>query len=242
MPDHTLTRRDDRPTEGFTTTHLPSEPDRPVRLFLPADYQPKYAYPLVVIFHADGGDEDVAARLIPGLSRRNYIAACPRATRRLGLGPTGRPSFGWGEPDSRLDRYLLDMVAHARREYHIHSERVYFMGVGEGAAIAYRLGLAMANEVAGVVALNGKLPLTSRRTMSRSKTLSGLPVFVGHGVNNPVVPLPTARQASRLLSAAGAQVRFESYATTHRIHPDMLRDVNRWIMGAVTTEPETAIG
>src|ERR1700722_14844159 len=84
MPDYTPTRRDDRPTEGFTTTYLLSEPDRPVRLFLPADYQPKYAYPLVVAFHANGGDEDVAARLIPSLSRRNYIAACPRATVPLG--------------------------------------------------------------------------------------------------------------------------------------------------------------
>ena len=32
---------------------------------------------------------------------------------------------------------------------------------------------------------------------------------------------------------AGADVRFQSYATTHRIHSDMLRDVNRWIMDAV---------
>jgi phospholipase/carboxylesterase len=191
-----------------------------------------------VAFHANGGDEDVAARLIPSLSRRNYIAACPRATVPLGPGATGRPGFGWGEPDSKLDRYLLAMVEHARLEYHIHSERVYFVGVGEGAAIAYRLGLAMAQDVAGVVALNGNMPKTSRQSIARLNRVRGLPVFIGHGVNNPIVPLSTARQASRLLSAAGADVRFESYPTTHRIHPDMLRDVNRWIMGAVTTEPE----
>lgn len=239
MPDFTTARRDDRPTEGFTTTYLPSNPDRPIRLFLPADYQPKYAYPLVVLFHGEGGDEDAAARLIPSLSRRNYIAACPRGPLPLGPGSTGRPGFGWGEPDHRTDEYLLATVAHARRAYHVHSERVYLIGVGTGATVAYRLGLAMANEIAGIVALNGEMPALASRPLSRLKAIRGLRVFIGHGANNPVVSLSTARQAYRRLNAAGADVRLTSYPTTHRIHQDMLRDVNRWIMGAVTTEPDS---
>src|ERR1700678_1614179 len=111
MPDYTPNRRDDRPTEGFSSTHLPSEPDRPVRLFLPADYQPKYAYPLVVLFHADGGDEDAAARLVSSLSRRNYIAACPRGPISLGRGAAGQSVFGWGEPSPKVDEYLLAAIA-----------------------------------------------------------------------------------------------------------------------------------
>lgn len=241
MPEYTTTRRDDRPIEGFSTTHLPSAPDRPVRLFLPADYQPKYAYPLVVLFHAEGGDEDAAARLIPGLSRRNYIAACPRGSIPLGPGATGRPGFGWGEQNSRIDEYLLATVAHTRREFHIHSERIYFVGTGAGAAVAYRLALAMAKDVAGVVALNGQLPLSAKPSPTRLKAMSGLRFFIGHGANNPVIPLATARKASRLLNAAGAEVQLTSYPTTHRLLPDMFRDVNRWIMGAVTTEPESIL-
>ena len=239
MPEYTTTRRDDRPIEGFSTTHLPSAPDRPVRLFLPADYQPKYAYPLVVLFHAEGGDEDAAARWVPGLSRRNYIAACPRGSIPLGPGATGRPGFSWDEQGSRIDEYLMATVAHARREYHIHSERIYFVGTGSGASVAYRLALAMAKDVAGVVALNSRLPIPSKLSPSRLKALRSLRFFVGHGVNNPVIPLETARTASRLLDAAGAEVQMTTYPTTHRLLPDMFRDVNRWIMGAVTTEPET---
>ena len=58
-------------------------------------------------------------------------------------------------------------------------------------------------------------------------------MFVGHGTNDPVIPIASARRAARLLNFAGADVRFQSYPTTHRIHADMLRDVNRWIMEAV---------
>jgi phospholipase/carboxylesterase len=239
MPDYTPTRRDDRPTEGFSTTHLPSEPDRPVRLFLPADYQPKYAYPLVVLFHSNGGDEDSTARLLPSLSRRNYIAACPRGPIQLGRGITGRQSFAWGEPNAQEDEYLLATIAHARQEYHIHSERVYFIGVGEGASVAFRLAMSMAIDVAGMALLNARMPSTARRPYSRLRAFRGLPVFIGHGTKNPITTYSSARAMHRYFNSVGAEVRLESYATTHRIHPDMLRDVNRWIMGAVTTEPDT---
>ena len=233
MPDLTTYRRTDRPTEGFHSALLPDHADRPVRLFLPSDYQPKYAYPLVVLFHPDGGDEDAAARLVPQLSRRNYIAACPRGPVALGCGPTGRPGFAWGD-DPRADDYLLATVAHARREFHVHSERIYLIGLGEGAAAAYRLGLAMADQVAGVVALNGRLPKPAGRPLFRLSAIRNLRIFIGHGSNNPVIPVAAARQATRLLNTAGADVRFQSYSSTHRIHSDMLRDVNRWIMDAVS--------
>jgi phospholipase/carboxylesterase len=232
MPDLTTNRRTNRPTEGFHSALLKDHPDRPVRLFLPSDYQPKYAYPLVVLFHDDGGDEDTAARLVPQLSRRNYIAACPRGPLALGCGPTGRPGFAWGD-EPQAEDYLLDTVAHARREFHVHSERVYLIGVGEGASVAYRLGLAWADRVAGVVAINGRLPKCAGRPLFRPSAVRNLRVFIGHGTNNPVIHITSARRATRLLTFAGADVRFRSYSTTHRLHSDMLRDVNRWIMDAV---------
>jgi phospholipase/carboxylesterase len=192
----------------------------------------------VVLFHGEGGDEDAAARLIPALSRRNYIAACPRGPIALAPGANGRLGFGWGEPNRRTDDFFREILDHAQREYRIHNERVYLVGLGEGAKVAYRLGLAMPGIVAGVVALNGALQTPTARSVARLKSSRQLRVFIGHGSNNPVVPLSSARRAFRLLDAAGADVRLGLFPTTQRIHPDMLRDVNRWIMGAVNTEAD----
>jgi len=178
MPDIITTRRSNRPSEGFHTALLPEHSNRPVRFFLPSDYQPKYAYPLVVLFHSSGGDEDAAARLVPLLSRRNYIAACPRGPVALGCGPTGQPGFAWGG-DPRADEYLLATVAHARQEFHVHAERVYLIGIGEGASAAYRVALAMAGKVAGLVILNGQLPRVPRRPVFRFQAMRELRVFIG---------------------------------------------------------------
>jgi phospholipase/carboxylesterase len=220
--------RADRPAEGFYTTALPARPDRPVRTFLPTDYQPRYPYPLVVVFHAAGGTEEDGAKLLPRLSRRNYIGLSLR-----GPHPDGR-GFGWSaaDPDDLHD-YLLAAVEQTRRTYHVHSERVYLVGVGDGATAAYRVGLRLADKVAGIAALNGMMPRANGSPLFRLAAVRGLPVFAAHGVANQVIPYSTAERDFRLLYAAGADVKLTGYPTTQKLHAHMLRDVNRWIMGGV---------
>lgn len=235
MPDTTQTHwRTDRPAGGFTTTTVPAAPDRPVRTFLPDDYQPRYPYPLVVVFHPRGGSEEQAVRLAAKLSRRNYIALGLRGPEAVGPRLDGRPGFGWAADDDAAEDYFLSAVEQTRRAYHVHSERVFLAGVGEGAAAAYRLGLRLADRIAGVIALNGAIPEPNGRPLFRLAAVRNLPVFIGHGIANAVVPYTTARRDFRLLYAAGADVRLAGYPTTHKLHPHMLGDVNRWIMGGVT--------
>ena len=230
MPDIITARRPDRPRVGFTAARIPEYRDRPVRFYIPADYQPKYAYPLVVMFHGDREDEDAAARLAPELSRRNYITACPRGGVPGGNDPSGRRQYSWDMGDERLQPYIADLLEHASGEFHIHESRVYLLGIGAGATVAYHLGLLLRDRIAGIVALNGSFE--SRRFRSAH----GLRVFVGHGSSNPDVPVSQAQHAARRMIRMGAEVRFQAYPTTHRLHGDMLRDVNRWIMDRVTPD------
>ena len=48
-------------------------------------------------------------------------------------------------------------------------------------------------------------------------------------------PLSLARQDCRLLSSAGLPVEMNTYPTNHRLHKDMLRDVNRWVISRCTS-------
>ncbi|MFO0806905.1 MAG: hypothetical protein U0791_27695 [Gemmataceae bacterium] len=228
------TRCVDRPAEGFYTTQLPALEGRPVRTFLPTDYQPRYAYPLVVLFHGNGGSEESVGRLAPRVSRRNYIAISLRGPQALGKRADGREAFGWDEADdAHVEEYLLSAVEQTRRTYHVHSERVFLAGIGEGAEVAYRVGLGLADKIAGVIALNGKMPKAAGLPLFRLGAVRNLPVLIGHGLENQDVPYAAAQRDYRLLYAAGANVRLLGYPTDHKLHPNMLRDVNRWIMDGV---------
>jgi phospholipase/carboxylesterase len=221
-----------RPEEGFYDSEVQSPRRLPIRTFLPTGYEPNYAYPLLVFFHGHGGNEEQILRLAPRLSRRNYICIGLRGTQLLGERRDGRPGYAWGTDgrcETLVEDYVLRAIEQTRRHYHVHSERIYLAGVCEGAMLVYRLGLAFPDRFAGVISLNGSLP-PSGSLFLRLPDVRQLRAFIGHGIANAVIPLATARANFRLLYTAGLPVDLHTYPTTHRLHPHMLRDVNRWII------------
>jgi phospholipase/carboxylesterase len=238
MPHTDLSQRFFRPAEGFYTSEV-QEPHRlPVRTFLPTGYEPRYPYPLLVFFHGHGGCEEQILRLAPRLSRRNFICIGLRGAQALEQRPDGRSSYSWGPDgtcDALIEDYVLRAVEQTRRNYHIHSERIYLAGFCEGATLAYRLGLTFPDRFAGVISLNGLLPRRGGPLL-RLQDIRQLRVFIGHGIANAYVPLGLAQSDYRLLYAAGLPVELHTYAATHRLHPDMLRDINRWVIGHCNEE------
>ena len=238
MPYTDLAWRMFRPAEGFYTSEVQTPNRQPVRTFLPTGYEPNYPYPLLVFFHGHGGNEEQILRLAPRLSRRNYICIGLRGPQLLGARSDGTLGYSWGadgQVDALLEDYVLRAVEQTRRRYHIHSERIYLAGFCEGATLAYRLGLAFPERFAGVISLNGSLP--PRGTLFlRLSAIRQLRVFIGHGIANAVVPLSRARDDFRLLYTAGLDVQIHTYPTTHRLHPHMLRDLNRWVIEAISNQ------
>src|SRR5271165_7523051 len=63
--------------------------------FIPRQYEPNYAYPLLVLLHARGGDEDQLVRAMPALSWRNYIGLGLRGPEPV-IKRDRLAGFGWG--------------------------------------------------------------------------------------------------------------------------------------------------
>ena len=234
--------------------------------FIPRQYEPNYAYPLLVLLHAHGGDEDQLVRAMPALSWRNYVGLGLRGPEPL-IKRDRLAGFGWGsefesserggfrqrprpseieivrralfdpEPDDmdRLEEGVFTAIRKTRSLLHIHSERIFLVGCGEGAAVAYRLGLAFPERFAGIVAVNGWLP-TGFRPLARMKACRGLPILVVHGAWNGRHPLWAARREVATLRAGGLRVAFQSYPSTHRLNSQMLGDVDTWLMNHCTGE------
>ena len=228
----------DRPIAGLFAESTPAEPAAPARVLLPDRYTDRYAYPLVVLFHPAGMDEETILSSVPHLSRQNFVVLSlrgPRAAEGVGYDWDG------ADEDESVEDYFLKAVAQTRRSFHVHSERIYLVGLGEGTLPAYRLALANPDRVAGVAALNGPFPKPKGNPLFRLETVRGLKAFVGHGLLNHAIPMDAARHAHRVLFATGADVQFRTYMTGERVEPDMLRDVNRWIIGNLNAETDRLI-
>ena len=97
----------------------------------------------------------------------------------------------------------------------------------------------MPDKIAGVVSLNGTMPRpTQGEPLFRFPEVRQLRVLIGHGINNADVPLADARRDYRILYSAGVDVSLHSYSSCNKLHPHMLRDVNRWIMDKINSEIE----
>lgn len=227
-----------RPEEGFYTSQVESPRPLPIRTFAPIGYEPRYPYPLIVFLHGNGGNEEQILRLAPRVSRRNFVSIGLRGPVCLGPNKKGALGFSWGDASHlpAIEDYLLQAIQQTRLHYHIHSERIFLAGFAEGATLAYRMGLLFPERLGGVIALNGHMP-REERPLLRLPDVRSLQVFIGHGIANSVVPLSMANADHRLLYAAGVDIEMHTYATNHRLHKDMLRDMNRWIIERLS-EPE----
>lgn len=235
--------------------------------FIPRQYEPNYAYPLLVLFHPRGGDEDQMVRAMPALSWRNYVGLGLRGPEPV-IKRDGLAGFGWGgefglpercslrrraepqatevvrralfhpEPDDldRLEDAVFTAIRKTRSLLHVHSERIFLVGCGEGAAVAYRLGLTYPERFAGVVSINGWLPSTFR-PLARMRACRQLPILAVHGAWNAKHPLQQARREVSALRAGGLRVAFQSYPCTHKLNNHMLGDVDNWLMNHCTSQP-----
>jgi len=232
--------------------------------FVPQRYEPNYAYPLLVLLHTRGGDEQQMVRSMPAMSWRNYVGLSLRGPEVVTR--QGRPvGHGWGpgfgrrdrssiapglpdaevfrrrlaaeEPDAidRLEDGIFAAVRQTRRALHVHSERIFLVGSGEGAAVAYRVAMAHPERFAGVVAINGWLP-GGFRPLARLKDCRGLRILVVHGEWNGRVPVEQARRTVATLRDGGLKVAFQAYPCAHRLTSHMLSDVDTWLINQCTRE------
>jgi len=56
-----------------------------------------------------------------------------------------------------------------------------------------------------------------------------VPVFLAHGLQDPVIPVSVGAAANSLLSAAGYAVEWKEYRMPHSVCATELADINGWL-------------
>lgn len=224
-----------RVEEGYYKSVVETNKAHRLLTFLPTGFVSTYEYPLIVFLHREGNNEQQIKKLMPRLSRRNYICTGLRGTVPM-YREDGRLGYGWNSEaglTTELEDYVMAAIDDSYDRLPVHANRIILAGVGEGAAQAYRLAFSFPDKFAGVIALNSKLPKNG--PLWRLSQTRKIPVFIGHGETNHAIPVGLAKQDHRLLYTAGMDVTFRSYETSERLHPAMMRDIDRWIMKKVVS-------
>ena len=112
----------------------------------------------------------------------------------------------------------------------ITPERILLAGFSQGGAIALYTGLTFPQKLAGIMALSTYLPLPERIKQQRSNHVKDLPVFVGHGTADTVVPLRAGETSAALLQELGCTVSLHRYNMAHSVNQEEIGDIRSWLL------------
>ena len=205
----------------------------PHSLFAPLHYEPNYAYPLIVWLHGAGDDERQLRRIMPLVSMRNHVAVGPRG---VDVSSTGK-GFTWEQNPGSLQRaeeVVTQAIDAASLRYHIARRRVYLAGFGPGGTAAMRLALSFPGRFAGVVSIGGQVP-AGGAPLGHLLEVRKLPLLMIAGQQSQQYPEVQMCNDLRLLHSAGMSVNLRLYPCGDEIDPNMLSDLDRWIMHQITS-------
>lgn len=134
------------------------------------------------------------------------------------------------EKGLRRTQAAIDTLIRRETTRGIAAGRIVIAGFSQGCAMALMTGLRYPERLAGIMGLSGYLPLADTLAAERSPANQGVPIFLGHGRRDGVVPLAAATASRDAVAALGYPVEWHEYAMEHSVCLEEIADINRWLL------------
>jgi len=133
----------------------------------------------------------------------------------------------------RASQGLVEALIARERERGIPASRIVLAGFSQGGAISLQTGLRHPQRLAGIMALSTYVPIAATLEAERNRANADVPIFMGHGTQDPVIPLAHARRSRELLERLGYPVEWHEYVMPHSVSPHEIRDIGAWLRRAL---------
>jgi phospholipase/carboxylesterase len=179
-------------------------------------------------------------KLSPNLPVRFIFPHAPIRPVTLNHGMTMRSWFDIAALDmeAQLDETGLreastwvDELIQQELQRGIPSERILLAGFSQGGAVVLYAGLRYPQKLGGIIALSTFLPEADKLAHDGNVVNKHTPIFMGHGVADPVVALHWAEFARDALVKLHYSVQWHAYPMLHQLCAQEIRDITLWIEG-----------
>jgi len=202
---------------------------------------PQYA---IIWLHGLGADGSDFAPIVPELVQRGWPAlrfVFPHAPVQSVTINGGMRMRAWYDilgmqieqrQDARGVRAsiaIVDALIAREATRGVPAERVFLAGFSQGGAIVLAAGVRHRDRLAGVIALSTYLPLGEHTATEASAANRGLPIFMGHGSQDPVVGESLGLMSAEHLRKLGYPVDWHSYPMQHSVNAAEIADLARWL-------------
>jgi phospholipase/carboxylesterase len=198
----------------------------------------------VICLHGLGADGHDFEPLVPGLvhpGERALRFVFPHAPIRPVTLNGGFAMRAWydivslerrapeDETGIRASQALIEALIRRENEHGIPSERIVLAGFSQGGALALVTGTRYPHKLAGMMGLSCYMLLAERFATERAPANQATPIFLAHGLQDPVVAPLLGEQARVSLAAAGYPVEWHTYPMPHSLCPQEVSDIAAWL-------------
>ncbi len=187
-------------------------------LYVPESYSSDRHWPLIICLHgASGTGSDYIWTWLRPAKSKEYIVLSPKSA-----------DVTWSILNLSQDAdAIITMLDSVCDMYAIDRARIYLTGLSDGGTFAYLLGLSQPGMFAGVAPIASDILHGMADRLLRRKQGRDLPLFIVHGVHDPIFPVQSTRSAHKLLMHLGYNVTYTElpdwgHAYTHSINEQLI--------------------
>jgi phospholipase/carboxylesterase len=112
---------------------------------------------------------------------------------------------------------LIEPLIQQEIDKGIPSANILLAGFSQGGVIALHTGLKYRHKLAGIIALSTYLPTIEQLKAERSTTNIATPIFMAHGIIDPVVAVESGKAAFDALISMDYNIEWHDYVMEHSL-------------------------
>ena len=129
----------------------------------------------------------------------------------------------------RASQAAVEELLEREKKRGIPASRLVLAGFSQGGAIALQTGLRHPERLAGIMALSTYLPVADTLAAEASAANRDVPIFMAHGLHDPLIPIERAQMSRKLLESAGYRVEWHDYPMEHSVCAEEIADISSWL-------------
>ncbi|MGZ4997529.1 MAG: alpha/beta hydrolase [Methylobacter sp.] len=111
----------------------------------------------------------------------------------------------------------------------IPSTNILLAGFSQGGVIALHAGLRHQHKLAGIIALSTYLPTIEQLKTERSAANNGIPIFMAHGIIDPIVAVESGKAAFDQLKAMNYDIEWHDYVMEHSVCIEEIEHISEFM-------------
>lgn len=112
----------------------------------------------------------------------------------------------------------------------IAASRIVVAGFSQGGAVALHTALRFSQRLAGTVVLSAPVPYLDELLREANAVNADLPLFLAHGLTDPMVPFGFGEAVSVRLREIGRPVEWHAYNVAHGVTLAEIQDIGRFLV------------